>query len=706
MAQADCGVPIAGADHWPVATLDSVGLASATLCPLVPRLDGWKEANLHSVVVVRHGSLVFEHYFSGADERGDAKLGEVAFGPETRHDVRSVTKSIVALLLGIAIERGWVAGIDQPVLSFFPEYADLRTPEKDRITLRHLVTMSAGLRWNEDDYDDPNNGEVLMNGAPDHYRFVLEQPVVAPAGQLYTYNGGGTALIAAVLQKATGKPFDELARTLLFEPLDITDVEWNRWDNGTAIAASGLRMRPRDLAKIGQLVLSHGVWNGRQIVPASWVDAATAPQINGSALYFYGYHFWLGRSLVQGREVDWVSATGNGGQRVFIVPSLDLVVVVTAGLYHSFSQSFVPIAVLNRFVLAAIEPRSSFQRAHADPVGETHRVTTEKTAVLRDAERRDQLRVTIWYPATKDSVEQPLVVGPPDKPLFEVGSVAFDAPFADGGLRPILLLAPGGGASARMVGWFGIAMARAGYVVIAVDHPGDNGEDVKTTAAMLLAWDRAEDLRSALAAAENDPVIGPHLDRARVGAAGLSFGGYTALVAAGARSFDFDRFVAFCTENPDDGTCHQRARDRTPTTAADRKKTLDLPEIAAERARAGENHALPEVRAAFVMAPGPIQMLDLASLAAMRTPVRIMLGDEDIDVPPATNGLIAAKAIPGATLLRLPGVGHTDFLPDCTDAGRATFPQWCTFSVPQADTHRQAIAAAQEFFARTLVKAP
>jgi len=117
--------------------------------------------------------------------------------------------------------------------------------------------------------------------------------------------------------------------------------------------------------------------------------------------------------------------------------------------------------------------------------------------------------------------------------LFEVGSVAFDAPFADGGLRPTLLLSPGGGA--RLVGWFGIAMARTGYVVIAVDHPGDNGMDVNTTAAMLLAWDRAEDLRSALAAAENDPVIGPHLDKARVGVAGVSFGGHTAFVAAGAR---------------------------------------------------------------------------------------------------------------------------------------------------------------------------
>jgi CubicO group peptidase (beta-lactamase class C family) len=357
-AESGCGVPAAGADHWPVASPESVGLASATLCPLVQRLDEWKEANVHSVVVVRHGSLVFEHYFSGADERQGDKLGEVAFGPETRHDVRSATKSIVALLMGIAVDRGWVAGIDQPVLSYFPEYADLRTPEKDRITVRHLLTMSAGLSWNEDNYDDPNNSEIRMVDAADHYRFVLEQPVVAPAGQVYNYNGGGTAVIAAVLRKATGKPLDELAHTLLFEPLDITDVEWNRWGDGTPNAASGLRMCPRDLAKIGQLVLSHGAWNGKQLVPASWVDAANAPQINGAGLYFYGYHFRLGRSFVDGREVDWAAAWGNGGQRVFIVPALDLVVVVTAGLYHSFTQGTVPIEVMNRFVLPAIEPRS------------------------------------------------------------------------------------------------------------------------------------------------------------------------------------------------------------------------------------------------------------------------------------------------------------------------------------------------------------
>jgi predicted dienelactone hydrolase len=295
-----------------------------------------------------------------------------------------------------------------------------------------------------------------------------------------------------------------------------------------------------------------------------------------------------------------------------------------------------------------------------------------------------------------------LVVGPPEKPNFEVGAVAADAPFADGGPFPILLLSHGFGGSARIMGWFGIAMARVGYVVIAVNHPGNNGAEPMTPAAALVPWDRAEDLRSALAAIEIDPLIGPHLDKTRIGAAGFSAGGYTALVAAGARP-DPKHFVAFCVKNPDDGLC--RPQLEMPMTDADVAKALASPEIAADLAHAGEGHALPEVRAAFVMAPALVQMLDPSSLGEVRVPVRIMLGDEDKVAPPATNGLVAARTIPGAQLLELPGVGHYDFLANCTDAGRATVPQ-CKISAPQAETHRQAIESATEFFGKVLARAP
>jgi CubicO group peptidase (beta-lactamase class C family) len=261
-------------------------------------VDGLEEANVHAVLVVRHGTLVFEHYFSGADERQGRPLGQVAFGPETKHDERSVTKSVTALVLGIAIDRGWVKSVDEPVLSF----------------------------------------------------------VTAP-GQLYNYSSGSAELLGAVLKKATGKPLDELARTLLFESLGIRDIEWLKYAQGNVSAASSLRLRPRDLAKIGQLVLQRGTWNGTRIVPASWIDAATTPQINGPPLFFYGYQFWLGRSLVNKRAVEWTAAVGLGGQRVFILPALDLVVVINAGLYKSDLQGWLPLAILNRYVLASTEPR-------------------------------------------------------------------------------------------------------------------------------------------------------------------------------------------------------------------------------------------------------------------------------------------------------------------------------------------------------------
>lgn len=355
LAQTGCGIPSAGNDHWPVATPESVGLSSAALCPMVKWLTDWKEGNVHAVLVARHGKLVFEHYFTGTDERLGRELGEVAFGPETRHDERSVTKSITDLVVGIAIDRGWIKSIDQSVMSFFPEYADLRTPEKNRITLRDLLTMSSGLEWHEIDtpYTSDKNSEIRMDTAPDPYRYALAQPVASPPGEIWNYNSGSTELLGAILRKATGKPLDQLARSLLFEPLGITDVEWYKYAHGNPSAAAGLRLRPRDLAKIGQLVLQHGAWNGKQLVSSAWIDASTTPQINGLLIFFYGYQFWLGRSLINKHELDWSAAWGLGGQRVFIVPELDLVVVVNAGLYRSDIQSQVPLKILNQYVLKA-----------------------------------------------------------------------------------------------------------------------------------------------------------------------------------------------------------------------------------------------------------------------------------------------------------------------------------------------------------------
>jgi CubicO group peptidase (beta-lactamase class C family) len=288
------------------------------------------------------------------DERLGFPLGTVTFDASTKHDLRSVTKSVVSLLLGIGIGRGQIASIDQSVLAMLPEYADLRTAEKDRITLRDLLTMSQGLKWNEDlPYSNPANNETQMDDAPDPVRYTLSQPVDTPSGQVFTYSGGSAVIIGRLLRQATGKPLDVLAREELFEPLGITDFEWLPIASGEPGAASALRLRPRDTAKIGQLILDHGAWHGTQIVPAAWIADATRPHINASLLWFYGYQFWLGRSLLKDREIHWAVGLGYGGQRLFIIPELDLVVLVHAGLYQSSSQSAVPLSVLNRYVLPA-----------------------------------------------------------------------------------------------------------------------------------------------------------------------------------------------------------------------------------------------------------------------------------------------------------------------------------------------------------------
>ncbi len=352
----DCAAPARLDDGWSVSRPDEQGLDPSLICAIGPRLRGWKEANVHAVVVARHGALVYEDYSTGADQNWGRRLGQVTYQADMVHDLRSVSKSLTSLVVGIALDRGWIKDLDAPVTSFFPEYADLRSPEKDRITLRHLLMMSTGLVWDEDTpYDDPKNDETRMEEAPDPYRYVLERSVGGPPGKVFNYLTGAPTLLGAVLRKVTGKPFDVLERETLFGPLGIADVEWTRLANGDPMSGGGLRLRPRDLAKIGQLVLARGQWGGQQIVPATWIEQSTAPRLNAYSMYFYGYQWWLGRSLLDGRQVDWIAARGYGGQRLIIVPSEDIVMVVMAGHYDSSPlQEIVGVNFLNRIVLPAV----------------------------------------------------------------------------------------------------------------------------------------------------------------------------------------------------------------------------------------------------------------------------------------------------------------------------------------------------------------
>ncbi len=349
-----CGVPKSGVDDWRIEAQTDVSIDPKPLCALIDNLENLKP-NIHSVLVVRRGSLVFEHYRRGDDQRWGRDLGEVTYGPDVKHDVRSVSKSVVSLLIGIALDRKLIASIDEPVLAFFPQYASLRTPAKERISLRHLLTMSSGIAWNENiPYTDPQNSELLMTRAPDPYRYVLEQPLVEEPGKVWNYNGGSTTLLAGILQRTSGKWVVKFARDELFTPLGITDLEWVQMPvSGEFAAASGLRLRPRDMAKLGQLVISQGTWKGKSIVSAEWLKEATTGRLPADTVY-YGYQWWTGSSHVNARKIDWFEAFGLGGQRIIIVPSLDLIVVFTTGLYDMENASLVTTRLLDHYVLPAV----------------------------------------------------------------------------------------------------------------------------------------------------------------------------------------------------------------------------------------------------------------------------------------------------------------------------------------------------------------
>lgn len=336
-----CGVPVARDDGWPVAMNEDKLIDRATLCRMADRLAA-NEANIHAVLVARSGKLVFERYFSGSDEIPGyiyvRRVENVTFDADTLHDVKSVLKSVTSLAIGIAIDRGLIRSVNEPIFSFFPELSDLRSPEKDRIQLVHALTMSMGLKWIEATpaTGDYNNDEARMHMAPDPCRYVLGLPVRAPAGQEFFYNTGALTLVSAIIRKATGRPLDQFARETLFKPLGIPAGEWQRYNEDTD-AGGGLRLRPRDMAKIGQLVLAGGRWNDRQVVSKAWIETSTTPKIDATDGQSYGYLWWFGRSLHNGREVHWVGALGRGEQSIRIVPELDLVVVVTAGYYQDYS---------------------------------------------------------------------------------------------------------------------------------------------------------------------------------------------------------------------------------------------------------------------------------------------------------------------------------------------------------------------------------
>jgi CubicO group peptidase (beta-lactamase class C family) len=269
---------------------------------------------IRSLLVQRHGVLIAEEYFQGA-------------AADSLYQVWSVTKSVMSILAGIALDRDDLTSLDQTLADFLPPVVDSLPDDKGGITVRQLLTMTCGLEWHELD-GGGQYGEWVRS--PDMVEYVIDLPWQYPPGEVFHYHTGCTHLLSVVLTEATGTPMLEFARHNLFEPLGIEDAEWWTDERGYFTGGMGLHLRPRDMMRIGELFLREGRWDGAQVVPAAWVRESTSAHVStGPAIPFgheYGYLWWVGRG--QGR--DFYFANGYGGQFILVSPELDLVVVATS----------------------------------------------------------------------------------------------------------------------------------------------------------------------------------------------------------------------------------------------------------------------------------------------------------------------------------------------------------------------------------------
>jgi CubicO group peptidase (beta-lactamase class C family) len=345
------GIPADLDDGWVVGDPGEAGFDATMLADMRRRITEGELDNVHAVLIARDGVLAYEQYRAGEDRNGLAPPVHTVFDASTRHNGNSITKSLVSLLVGIALQREWIPDVDTPVFSYFPEYEDICTPSKRRITLRHLLAMADGLEW--DELTPPYEASKNLREAADPYRYILQRNLVVRPGRAFNYNSGATELLAEILRRRSGRTIDALAADELLEPLGIEDTEWNRYlHNGYPQASGALRLRPRDWAKLGQFVLNRGSWNRRQLVSSEWIAESTKAHNNGSGQFLYGYQWWLARSYSQGRIVEWIGGMGWAGQRLIILPSLRMVVLVHA--YLPERMNLPESILLNQYILPAV----------------------------------------------------------------------------------------------------------------------------------------------------------------------------------------------------------------------------------------------------------------------------------------------------------------------------------------------------------------
>jgi CubicO group peptidase (beta-lactamase class C family) len=348
-------IPENTSDSWETSSLSMAGIDSTKIYELMPMVLNGSFKNIHSILIVKNGKLVLEEYFHG-------------YHREKRHQIRSATKSIGSILTGIAIDHKYIEDVNEKIYSYFKSYnpsIEWDKRAKD-VTIKSLLTMTSG--YDCDDNRMNYSCENKMYKSSDWVDYALNLPMANQPGEHWAYNSSSLILVGEIISKTSKMSIPDFADKYLFEPLGITDFQWGFSPKGRAWIAGNAEMRPRDMAKIGYMMLNHGKWKGNKIVSQEWIDESTRALItvekankNNLEYYIdYGYLWWSRNFYARDngdsnpRNIETYLAGGNGGQRIYIFPTLDLIVIFTGGNYNSPLATRQETKILENYILPAI----------------------------------------------------------------------------------------------------------------------------------------------------------------------------------------------------------------------------------------------------------------------------------------------------------------------------------------------------------------
>jgi CubicO group peptidase (beta-lactamase class C family) len=341
-------------ENWTASTLLDQGMDPSDISALKSYINRFNK-EIHSFLIIKNGYLVEEEYF-GVDAR---KL--------VPHWVYSVTKSITATLVGIAIDKGYLSDINQKALDFFPNKTFQNTDDdKQNITIEHLLTMTSGLQWEEwwVNYDNPaNDFRKIRDTSVDWIQYILDKPMVAKPGTHFNYNGGNCHLLSAIIQSVYGDTMEAFANEFLFTPLNITDYYWGKDPQGITQGETYLSLTSRDMAKFGFLYLQNGTWEEEQLVSKEWIQLAIEGLVSTthSTQYSYGYLWWISKTTVKHFQ-----AHGWHGQNIYVIPEKDLIVVFTSD-EPTFLLAFGNY-LIEKFVIPAINPLDNSSETDSETI--------------------------------------------------------------------------------------------------------------------------------------------------------------------------------------------------------------------------------------------------------------------------------------------------------------------------------------------------